>query len=421
MPARTGRIVRAGKNEPAPYNSCPKSRTVRAKSLSLQPFKPHTMAGIYLHIPFCKTRCVYCDFCSTTRLELKQRYVRALCRELEERSSYLGGEPVRTVYLGGGTPSLLDEDDFRRLFRTLDTVYGLQQAEEITLEANPDDLNDNYTSMLASLPFNRISIGIQTFDPPTLRLLNRRHSARQAIEAVERCRRAGFGNISIDLIYGLPGETDSRWQQDLQQALALDVEHISAYHLTYEEGTRLYRMLQDRRVSEVDEDSSLRFFGTLMDTLAAAGYVHYEISNFCKPGRHSRHNTAYWQGIPYLGCGPSAHSFDTRSRQWNDASPLRYIQGMEQGQRPFQTEQLDDITRYNEFVMTRLRTRRGIPLPELERLFGPRLYHYCLHNAAPHLAARQLQNCDGHLCLTRQGIFVSDGIISDLFFDSDEA
>lgn len=374
------------------------------------------MSAIYLHIPFCKTRCIYCDFCSTTRTELKERYVDALCQELETRRDYLPHEPVRTVYLGGGTPSLLDEGDFRRIFHTLDTAYGLQAAEEITLEVNPDDISDDYAGMLAGLPFNRISMGIQTFDDSTLRLLNRRHTARQAIEAVERLRRAGFGNLSIDLIYGLPGETDERWRRDLEQAIALDVEHISAYHLTYEVGTPLYRMLQAHRVSEVDEDSSLRFFGMLMDTLATAGYVHYEISNFCKPGRHSRHNSSYWQGIPYLGCGPSAHSFDTRSRQWNEADPEKYIAGMEQGTRPFYTEQLDNDTRYNEYVMTRLRTRQGIDMEEVARLFGNALHRYLLQNAAPHLQANLLREADGHLRLTRQGIFVSDGIISDLMY-----
>ena len=375
------------------------------------------MSAIYLHIPFCKTRCIYCDFCSTTRTELKERYVDALCRELETRRDYLPHEPVRTVYLGGGTPSLLDEGDFRRIFQTLDTTYGLQAAEEITLEVNPDDISDDYAGMLAGLPFNRISMGIQTFDDSTLRLLNRRHTARQAIEAVERLRRAGFGNLSIDLIYGLPGETDERWRRDLEQAIALDVEHISAYHLTYEVGTPLYRMLQAHRVSEVDEDSSLRFFGMLMDTLATAGYVHYEISNFCKPGHRSRHNTSYWRGVPYLGCGPSAHSFDTQSREWNVASLEEYIRALGQGGRLYERETLDSVTRYNELVMTALRTREGLSLDLLASRFGPRLSAYCKRMAVPYLISHKLEETrDGHLRLTRAGIFVSDGIISDLMY-----
>lgn len=374
------------------------------------------MAGIYIHIPFCKTRCVYCDFYSTTRSDLKRRYIDALCEELRSRQDYLGGEPVRTVYFGGGTPSQLDEADFRRVFDTLGRTYALEQCEEITLEANPDDLSDDYARMLQRLPFNRISMGIQTFDDATLRLLRRRHDARQAVEAVEHCRRAGFANLSIDLIYGLPAETDRRWESDLRQAVALDVEHISAYHLTYEEGTPLHRMLQDHEVKEVDEESSVRFFTTLMDTLAAAGYEHYEISNFCKPGMHSRHNSAYWQGIPYLGCGPSAHSFDTRSREWNIASLDRYITAIEAGNRLYETETLDTPTRYNEYVMTALRTRRGIDLPTLEARFGRPLTAYCARMAAPYLSGGKLEQRNGRLCLTREGIFTSDGIISDLMY-----
>lgn len=374
------------------------------------------MAGIYLHIPFCKTRCIYCDFYSTTRHEWKQRYVDALCRELRLRRDYLQGEAVETLYFGGGTPSQLAEGEFRQLFDTLEEVYGLDAAREITLEANPDDLTEAYVEMLRTLPFNRISLGIQTFDDPTLRLLNRRHNAAQAIEAVKRCRRAGFRNISIDLIYGLPGETDQRWEQDLRQAVALHVEHISAYHLTYEEGTRLYELRQNRLIREVDEESSVRFFTTLMETLGAAGYEHYEISNFCKPGMHARHNTSYWKGIPYLGCGPSAHSYNRKERDWNVASLQAYIRSLEAGERRHETELLDPDTRYNEYVMTRLRTRQGISPEEVEQTFGTDRRQYCVDAATPHLKSGNLTFEDKRLRLTRQGIFISDGIISDLMF-----
>lgn len=372
------------------------------------------MAGIYLHIPFCKTRCAYCDFYSTTRSPLRRRYVQALCTELRERRDYLGGEEVKTIYLGGGTPSQLDGGELEMLFAMLDEVYGTRQCEEITLEANPDDLTEEYVEMLRRLPVNRISMGVQTFDDATLRLLNRRHTARQAVEAVERCRRAGFDNLSIDLIYGLPGETDERWRSDLSQAVALGVEHLSAYHLTYEEGTPLYRMLQEHRVSEVDEDSSVRFFTMLMDTLSAAGYEHYEISNFCKPGRYARHNTAYWQGIPYLGCGPSAHSFNRIEREWNVASLDQYLAGIESGNRRFEVERLDTETHYNEYIMTGLRTRWGVSPDYVQETFGVSLYRYLMEMAAPYLKGGKLELEDGSLRLTRAGIFVSDGIISDL-------
>ena len=395
------------------------------------------MAGIYIHIPFCKTRCIYCDFYSTTRSELKQHYLQALCRELQMRRDYLGGEPIETIYLGGGTPSQLEEEDFRLIFDTINDAYGtindtygaindihgtindvhtVGHCPEITLEANPDDLTEEYVAMLRRLPFNRISMGIQTFDDATLKLLNRRHNAAQAIEAVRRCRRAGFGNISIDLIYGLPGETDERWERDLQQAVGLDVEHLSAYHLTYEEGTRIYELLHARRIREVDEDSSLRFFSTLIDTLAAAGYEHYEISNFCKPGMHSRHNTSYWKGIPYLGCGPSAHSFNTKTREWNVASLEKYMHALEAGNREFETEYRDCATRYNECVMTALRTLWGIPLYDLEQTFGTERWQYCMDMARPYLQSGKLKIEDNCLRLTREGIFISDGIISDLMY-----
>lgn len=377
------------------------------------------MAGIYLHIPFCKTRCIYCDFYSTTRSEWTDRYVEALCTELTRRKDYLQGEPVHTIYMGGGTPSQLSEEHFRKLFHTLQQVYGLEQCHEITLEANPDDLTEEYTAMLKTLPFNRISMGIQTFHEDTLRLLHRRHTGAQAIRAVELCRKAGFQNISIDLIYGLPGENDFRWNQDLQQAIQLQVEHISAYHLTYEEGTPLYDMLHQHSVQEVDEESSLRFFTSLMDTLKDAGYEHYEISNFCKPGFHSRHNTAYWQGIAYLGCGPSAHSFNGSSRQWNKASLSAYMNGIEQDTCIYETEQLDVYTRYNECVMTGLRTQKGISLKQLHDTFGMQLKDYCLRNADTYLKNGQLEIHNEYLRLTRAGIFISDGIMSDLMYIED--
>ena len=356
------------------------------------------MAGIYIHIPFCKTRCIYCDFYSTTRSELKDRYIHALCKELQIRKEYLREEPVETIYFGGGTPSQLAEEDFREIFETIRKYYGMEHCREITLEANPDDLTEEYAVMLQRLPFNRISMGIQTFDDATLKLLNRRHNAAQAVNAVHHCRRAGFNNISIDLIYGLPGETDERWKRDLQQAVSLNVEHISAYHLTYEEGTRIYELLQTHRIREVDEESSLRFFSTLMDTLG---------------------NTSYWKGIPYLGCGPSAHSFNTDTREWNISSLEDYIHSIENNHRRFENEYLDRTTRYNECIMTSIRTKRGLSLNDLEREFGKELWQYCMNMAPPHLDSGKLEIRDSHLCLTRKGIFVSDSIMSDLMFIED--
>lgn len=374
------------------------------------------MAGIYIHVPFCKTRCYYCDFYSTTRNDLTPRYTQALCRELRTRKDYLSGETIETIYFGGGTPSQLRKEDFLQIFHTIEEVYDCSNVKEITIEVNPDDISEEYAQMLKTCSFNRISMGIQTFNDEMLRLLNRRHNAQQAQVAIHRLRQAGFQNISIDLIYGLPNETEAQWTIDLQQALSLQVEHISAYHLTYEEGTRLHELLRQHQVEEVSEERSLRFFSQLIDTLQHAGYEHYEISNFSLPGYRSRHNTSYWKGIPYLGCGPSAHSYNRHSREWNEASLQHYLEGMETGIRPYESEELNADTRYNEYIMTSLRTCEGISIPYIASSFGEKKKDYCLQAATPYLNEKLLEHIGQHLRLTRKGIFLSDSLISDLMW-----
>lgn len=374
------------------------------------------MAGIYLHIPFCKRRCIYCDFFSTTQSERKTAYVHTLCNELKMRKEYLEGENIETIYLGGGTPSQLDKEDFEFIFSYIYKNYSISDTPEITLEANPDDLTPEYIAMLRTLPFNRLSMGIQTFNESILKLLQRRHSARQAIEAFQNCRAAGFQNISIDLMYGLPGETLASWKEDLEQAVDLHPEHISAYHLIYEEGTALWRLREQHKVEEADEDLSVSLFCTLIDRLSAAGYEHYEISNFCLPDLHSRHNSSYWMEKKYLGCGPSAHSYNGISRQWNVASLDEYIKGISAGTPVFEIEELDLYTRYNDFVITRIRTKWGMPLSKLRNEFGEELYDYCLRMAAPHLNQGTLELVNDVLRLTRKGIFISDGIMSDMLW-----
>lgn len=343
----------------------------------------------------------------------------ALCRELRQRKDYLKGEVVKTVYLGGGTPSLLQRSDLEQLFGEIGKVYGLGACEEITLEANPDDLTEHYVQMLTTLPINRLSIGIQTFNDGLLKLLNRRHTAAEAIAAVKRCQDAGFTNISIDLIYGLPGETDALWEHDLEQAIALDVQHISAYSLTYEEGTALWQLREKEQIQEVDEEQSLRFFSTLMQKLKEAGFQHYEISNFCLPDYHSRHNSSYWEGIPYLGCGAAAHSFDGCSRQWNVADLTTYIDGILEGQPNYEREELTTTTRYNELVMTRLRTSQGLDLEALKATFGEKLFRYLLEMAKPYIDRNFLLITENRLHFTESGLFISDSIISDLLSISD--
>lgn len=374
------------------------------------------MAGIYIHIPFCKRRCIYCDFFSTTQSEKKSAYVRALCRELEMRQDYVGGEEIETIYLGGGTPSQLTEEELKAIFSSIYHIYKVKTNAEITLEANPDDLTLEYVAMLRQLPVNRISMGIQTFQEETLKLLHRRHTATQAIEAFRRCREAGFRNISIDLMYGLPGETLETWKEDLRQAIDLRPEHISAYHLIYEEDTALWKLREQHQVEEADEDLSVSLFETLIDRLTEAGYQHYEISNFCMPGLHSRHNSSYWTGKKYLGCGPSAHSFNGVSRQWNVASLEGYIKGVEEGELDYEVEELDLYTRYNDYVLTSIRTCWGMSLSKLRSEFGEELYRYCMRMAKPHEDQGVLKNREGVLRLTRKGIFVSDGIMSDLMW-----
>lgn len=295
-------------------------------------------------------------------------------------------------------------------------MYKVTPNAEITLEANPDDLTSEYISMLRTFPFNRISMGIQTFQETTLKQLQRRHTADQAIRAFQGCRTAGFQNISIDLMYGLPGETLTSWKKDLKQALSLHPEHISAYHLIYEEGTPLWKLREQHKVEEADEDLSVSLFGTLIDELTTAGYEHYEISNFCRPDKYSRHNTSYWRGIPYLGCGPSAHSFNGTTREWNVSSIDLYIKGIEGNQRDFETENLDQTTRYNEFIITTIRTVWGTPIEKLKQEFGNELWEYCRKMSAPYLENGKLEIHEGALRLTREGIFISDSIMSDLLW-----
>ena len=374
------------------------------------------MAGIYIHTPFCKRRCIYCDFFSTTQSEKKPAYVHALCQELDMRKNYLEGEDIETIYLGGGTPSQLSQKELEEIFSTLYNIYKVKDNAEITLEANPDDLTPEYVHMLRTLPINRISMGIQTFQEETLKLLHRRHTARQAIEAFQRCREADFQNISIDLMYGLPGETLDTWKENLQQAIALRPEHISAYHLIYEEGTALWKLREQHQVEEADEDLSVTLFRTLIEELTHAGYEHYEISNFCLPELHSRHNSSYWTGKKYLGCGPSAHSFNGTSRQWNVASLDKYIHAIQQGKLDYEIEELDIYTRYNDFVITTIRTHWGMSLSQLRSIYGEELYQYCLRMAKPHLAQGVLEMKGDTLKLTKEGIFISDGIMSDLLW-----
>lgn len=373
------------------------------------------MAGIYLHIPFCKTRCIYCDFYSTTFEELHQSYVQSLCKELQERRTYLKNEPIHTIYIGGGTPSQLEIKYLQTIFNTIQDCYNISHCEEVTIEVNPDDLTVAYLQQLKALPVNRISMGVQTFDDDLLRFIHRRHNADEAKRAFQMCRNAGFDNISIDLIYGFPNETSQQWEYDIKQALMLHPEHISAYCLSYEEGTLLSHMKEEKEITEIDEQSSLLFYTTLIEQLKDAGYEHYEISNFCLPDRYSRHNSAYWQGVSYLGCGAAAHSYYEQEREWNIADVHQYIKGIKNGKRVFESEQLTEKMLYEEYVMTALRTASGINIIHLKERFGNNIYLHCINAMQPYLELNKLKKNNTHIQLTQEGIFISDEIIRDLF------
>lgn len=373
------------------------------------------MAGLYIHIPFCASRCIYCGFYSTTRLDLRQQYVDALIRELVEvgKSKMLKDDSISTVYLGGGTPSQLTIPQLHQLFDAIYIYNKVESGAEVTIEMNPDDVSVPYADTLRQLGINRVSMGAQTFDDERLRWLNRRHTVAQVGQAVTILRAAGIRNISIDLMYGFPDETIDDFVRDIDEAIKLDVEHISAYCLMIEEGTELYRRYGDKRVREYDdskEETERKMYELLIDKLTAAGYEHYEISNFARPSFRSRHNSSYWTGVPYIGLGAAAHSFDGHLRSWNVSDIRQYIAAVNRDERLNEEEVLSATDFYNERVMLGLRTCEGVDLSALsddER-------NYCIQEAQPFLSDDILLLTDNRLVLTRKGLFVSDYVMSSL-------
>ena len=374
------------------------------------------MAGLYIHIPFCKSRCIYCGFYSTTAFELRQQYTDALCREIADRAS----GSISTIYLGGGTPSQLTLSQLHQIFDTIYKYNKVEKDAEVTIEVNPDDVTEELAAALPTLSVNRVSMGAQTFDDERLAFLHRRHTSRQVGEAIDRLRKAGISNISIDLMYGFPEENLTSWQQDISTALSLDVEHLSAYCLMIEEGTPLYRM----QIPPIDEELERTMYELLMDRLEAAGYEHYEISNWGLSPRplqkerelrsyRSRHNSSYWNQTPYIGIGAAAHSYDGQCcRRWNISDIRRYIDGIRQGTCVYEEEWLDEDTRYNDCVTVALRTCEGINLKNL----SARHRQYCLENAQHFIddGLLKLSHDNHQLSLTRRGLFISDMIMSDL-------
>lgn len=374
------------------------------------------MAGIYIHIPFCKQRCRYCAFYSSTLYNIREAYVDALCKELHMRKEYIANEMVGTIYLGGGTPSTLTMEQLKRICDTIYDNYPITETPEVTIECNPDDLTTEFLGQLRELPFNRISMGVQSFNDAQLKRLGRRHTAEAARQAVANARAAGYSNISIDLMFALSGSSRAEWQETLDAAIALRPEHLSAYNLMYEEGTQLYRDLTEGKVTELSEEENLEQFSMLINSMKAAGYRHYEISNFALPGRESRHNSSYWNDTPYIGCGASAHSYNGTSRGWNIADIKEYIEGVENGILNFEVEHLTEEERYNDAILTRLRTADGLPLAWMKEKFCDRLNTYMLHAAKKEIALGNLKETNGHLSLTEKGIFISDAVIRELIY-----
>ena len=378
------------------------------------------MAGLYIHIPFCLSRCSYCSFYSTIDTKLKKQYVDALCKELALRKDYLflpqagDNNEVRdtsltTIYFGGGTPSCLTKEEFEQIFSAIN-LHFKDNLKEITIECNPDDITPDYVKTLKHYA-NRVSLGIQSFNDNQLNIINRRHSANEAINAVKLLQREGVSNISVDLIFGFPNETLEDWKNDINQALSLNVQHISAYSLMYEEGTKLYYLLEKGKIKPISEELSLRMFDTLVDELVANGYEHYEISNFAKQGFRSVHNSNYWRAIPYLGVGASAHSYDKTSRQWNIANIQQYIEAINRGEVPCEKEILDKDTQYNDLITTALRTKEGICINDLSPLYAD----YLMKNSDAFLKNGTMEKtADNYIRLTRKGLYISDNIMAEL-------
>lgn len=378
---------------------------------------------VYIHVPFCQSRCIYCDFYSTVcGSEVRKAYVSAACEELKQRSGELSGREVQSVYFGGGTPSLLQPEEIAAILQSVRANYALSPEAEITLEANPDDVNAAFVSRLTAIGINRMSLGVQSFNDDTLRFLRRRHNARQAVQAVETIVAGGIENVSIDLIYGLPGQTIDVWAQNLQTAFSLPVTHLSSYALSVESGTALARLMESQKVVPVDDDAFLAQYEMLMNECLKQGVRHYEISNFAKPGYESRHNSGYWSEKPYVGIGPGAHSFDgDHTRRMNVADLAAYVKS--EGQPAHEDEHLTPKEQFNETVYTALRTAEGVNLLNLRQRFcaewGERLFRTARQFVET--GEMEYESSTNVLKFTRGGIFISDRIMSEfMLLEEDE-
>jgi putative oxygen-independent coproporphyrinogen III oxidase len=377
------------------------------------------MAGIYIHIPFCKKICNYCDFYHVITTGDHYQFLNALLREAELRQNYAGNEPVSTIYIGGGTPSVLSADELKNVLDGVKKHFSAEQCYEITIELNPDDITPQYLKDLKKAGFNRISLGVQSWRDEDLKMLNRRHTAGQAVKALQDTFRAGFENVTIDLIYGIPGMSLKAWESNLEQSLTYDIKHLSAYHLTIEPGTVFGKMKAKGLFEEADDEKSNSEFNILVKKMESGGFIHYEISNFGKPGYFSIHNSNYWKQVQYIGLGPSAHSFNGHSRQWNVSDLNKYISCVNEGSSYFEKEDLDLKTRFNEYIMTSLRTMWGIDLEFLEKTFEKESYDYVINLSGKFINYGMMKLDKKSLVLTNQGKMISDNIISEFMVPGD--
>ena len=376
------------------------------------------MAGIYIHIPFCRQACNYCNFHFSTSLHYKNDFVEALLKEIElpAKANYLQGQVIETIYFGGGTPSILEIDELKRLMQQLHQYFTINSSAEITLEANPDDVTDEKLKGWKQLGINRLSIGIQSLFEEDLRWMNRAHTADEAKQVIAKARAAGFNSFTVDLIYGTPGLTDEKWLYNLDWVLQQNINHLSCYALTVEEKTPLDKQIRQHQKQDVDPEQQGRQFLLLMEYMQKAGFEHYEISNFAKPGYRSKHNSSYWKGVHYLGLGPSAHSFNGSSRQWNVANNQLYIQSLKQGIISFEKEELTATQQLNEYIMTGLRLMEGCDLNYISQQFGKEKAAELNSNAEAPIGKGLMIAQDNHLILTKDGKLFADSIASDLFF-----
>ena len=374
------------------------------------------MAGIYIHIPFCKQACHYCNFHFSTSFKLKDDIIRVLHQELIATKQYLTDQTIDTIYLGGGTPSLLKADEIKQLYDTICTHYNASHIKEFTLEANPDDLNSNYLRSLKTTAINRFSIGIQSFHDADLLYMQRAHNAQQADYAIKAAQDAGFSNLTIDLIYGTPGLTDELWQQNLNKLKAYQLPHFSSYALTVEEGTALHHSINKKNALPADPIQAAGQFELLMDYAATLGYEHYEISNFALPSHQAIHNTNYWMGVPYLGIGPSAHSFNGSSRRWNIANNALYLKNFNSKITIYEEEQLSELQQLNEYIMTSLRTKWGCNITQISTKFGSHYAQKIKKLSDNFLNKAWMIESNNHLILTNAGKLFADKIASELFF-----